>query len=359
MREAEREKKSLLRRVKFLDGRLKNLKNCLKGRRKESNETQEGVSFTPRSEKERSWKIAKSRSLRDLESSKANFGSESKNMKFEDMKDNKPKLDEGKLKAVNCIVSPTRIPFKHEPRKKEKTKADRAVPSSPELKSIAIQSTDFQLEEMDIVYSQKLITKWERIKRSNTTEENSSRFNESSTKRKSNFKIYNMSSNAQSHIPSRVHPDSFPRPQRPSHSPFNHQTSQFHPKKNCRRHKPVRNISHFSTGKRGQQRSRGYWMDEDLHEKDYQNFDQNSLLLEEQDSSPPRIRYHSALPSRKKKLLLRNSNKNRRRKINFSYKRKNNSVYSPIKNTQNIRFRKSKRRNLRTKSSIKPSIYYN
>lgn len=131
IKETEIEKKSLMTRLKFLNSRLKNLKNCLGGRRKISNETREEVNFTPRNKQNSGWKLGKSRSLRDLESSKPNFGAngDETNKKIkkkieeinEEIKGEKfnGKIDEVKLKAVNSIVSPTRIP-KHESKKRER-----------------------------------------------------------------------------------------------------------------------------------------------------------------------------------------------------------------------------------------------
>lgn len=362
IKEAEREKKSLMRRVNFLDGRLKNLRNCLKGRRKESDETQGEVSFTPRSQNNRSWKIGKSRSLRELESSKANFGSEDNKTKFEQMKDKKPKLDEKKLKAVNCIVSPTRIPLKTESRKKEKERVDKAVPCSPGLKDIAIQSTDFQIDERDIVYSQRLITRWERTTRnSKTTEGETSRYDGSPIKKQSNFKIWNRSLNVQSIIqPRDTTSDSMHRPNyKPPHTGYRQYHSQFRPKKSLAKNHRVRNISHFSAGNGAYRRSKSYSRgpEQEMCEEEYDNVDASSYLLENQQESPQRFRHHSAAPSRRMKIRVgQNPKKSKRKKINFSYQ-KNNKFYSPLKKQKNIRYRK--RRNLRTKSSIKPSIYYN
>lgn len=359
IREAEREKKSIMTRLKFLNSRLKNLKNCLGGKRKISNETREEVSFTPRNRENPAWKLGKSRSLRDLESSKPNFSGENpkKRMKKfekmnEEMNEINGKLDEGKLKAVNSIVSPTRIP-KHETKKrvKDKNMVEEEVPDSPVLKNIAVQSTGFQLEEDDVVYAQKLVAKWEKMKKGKNQEKKKDFSHEnrmikdltSPHELREMINIGLINSGYQEFTPS----DFQVKHRRPQ---LRQKKAQI-PRK--RRHQRVV-AQNFPSNIRS--RSYNVPTSEYPYSDDIDQL-KGSYLLEYYPTSSSRG--HSRR-QKKRKIFIRNQKKKnikqKGRNKNFNF-RTHSQTFSPNKKQKNLRI--GTRRKLRGASSLKPSIYFN
>ena len=336
IKETEYEKKNLLRRLAFLDSRLKNLKNCFNGRRKVSNETEKEVNFTPRNKQDTAWKLGKSRSLRDIESSK--FGNEEK-AKFKkmnmEMEENNPKLDEGKLKAVNSIVSPTRIP-QEKSVKKEKRKVDKGIPESPFHKTIAIQSTNFEIKDDDVIYSQKLVSKWEKM----NSLDLSSQPNPDFIKRTRDF------------VEPLINPIKTTEPL--LSNSFNI-TTRNNLQNNFRRHqlRNRRTPIESNRPKYGIRKIpiRSVSSNYNYPLLNYQIDDLDNLqdsYLHSSDSS-------SKIYKKKKISIINSKKKNyNNKKLNLSYRTQS---ISPVKKTRNLS--KSKRRKIKGNSSIKPSIYFN